>query len=82
MNALPVKNQMKNVFRGNQMFTKFYLGIFDKEICKFQEKKYKICNISGKICRYTGFIPQCTWAHVCQTVESYALSLWAVHVAG
>ena len=25
MNALPLKNQMKNVFRGNQIFTKFYL---------------------------------------------------------
>ena len=28
MNALPLKNQMKNVFRGNQIFTKFYLLIF------------------------------------------------------
>ena len=27
MNALPVKNQMKNVFRENQSFTKFYLGM-------------------------------------------------------
>ena len=26
-NALPVKNQMKNVFRENQSFTKFYLGM-------------------------------------------------------
>ena len=28
MNALPLKNQMKNVFRGNQIFTKFYLNIY------------------------------------------------------
>ena len=57
-------------------------------------RKYKICDISGIFCRYFGFIRQGTWApvcpwctlymylHCCQTVESCALLLWAVHVAG
>ena len=35
MNALPLKNQMKNVYRGNQIFTKFYLPM---------------CNILQNIC--------------------------------
>ena len=32
MNALPLKNQMKNVFRGNQIFTKFYLSIAEIKV--------------------------------------------------
>ena len=34
MNALPVKNQIKNVFRGNQIFTKFYLIMGDPTVCR------------------------------------------------